>query len=972
MDRGRRAGRVALAAAALLLAALIGGLWAVPALLDWNRYRDSIAALATTAIGRPVRIGGAVTLHLLPQPILTASGIAVEDTGDGVVLTAQELRLRVGLGPLLAGNIDARDLVLSGADLRLPWPPAPGALAQRPPSWLTGLQARVEDSRIEVGGLAVTRIDAALQTDPDTGSLSAAGMGQVGARPWRFTARLTRPGRDGAAGLDISLDGEGPLRDTGGTFSGQLGGDGSLAGRVTGRGPDLSKLLPGPAVAWRGDGRLSAAGGLAVADELALELAGSPARGAVALRVLPSARLDVAIAAGRLDLDSWLPVLMRGTEAAMPTGIDLSAEAATLAGGTLRRLRGAFDLDVDGVTARDVSVLLPGDAQLTLSGRLAARPRVSFEGTGRIVAPDLRTTLRWLEPLVPAMPRLPAGVLRTADLSGKVSAALGQASVSDLRGALDGDGLTGGMALRLGPRLSIGAGLSFDRLTLDPWMPNLPALGTAAGAAEALARALAVDADLHLQAKAASWHGVPLGPVNFDGQSEAARLTLRRLEAGPLGMRLTASGTVGEDGRVGEGRIELAAPDLQPLRMAFPNLPVLLPLLRGPGGAVLTASGLPDALAVHVTAEASDLRFEAQPTVNLSTRRWSGPVTLRHPGAPRLLEQLGGGSTAAWLGDGSFSLLAQVRSDEKRVVLDSFDLGAGALRAAGQLTLVPWAPGGFSVAGQVVAETLPLPSPYPQSPEPLPVALLLGWQAALRLDASQVLVGQEPALQRLSAEVLVKDGVLTLPRVSARAGTGLLAGRAWFAAGSEPPRMEVHGTLTGLALPEAPAEPEPATAIDLTGVLDATLDAAAGGYSPAALLATAAGTASVTVRDGTLTGFDLPALAAALADPDRSHTAARAAQALAGGTTPFTRIQIPLTLQRGTVSAQGALASPAGTAQFTGSVDLLGATVDGRATIRPDMPADAPVLGLRVGGPAIAPIRTPELAGLSLWLAGQP
>ncbi len=36
-------------------------------------------------------------------------------------------------------------------------------------------------------------------------------------------------------------------------------------------------------------------------------------------------------------------------------------------------------------------------------------------------------------------------------------------------------------------------------------------------------------------------------------------------------------------------------------------------------------------------------------------RRWSGPMTLHHPGAPRLLELLGVPGTASWLGDGSFS-----------------------------------------------------------------------------------------------------------------------------------------------------------------------------------------------------------------------------------------------------------------------------------------------------------------------------
>ncbi len=986
---GARPGRIALAGAGVLLAVLLAALWVVPNLLDWNRYRDSIAALATSGIGRPVRIGGAISLHLLPQPILTASGIAVDDIGDGVVLTAQELRLRVALGPLLRGRVDARDLTLRGADLRLPWPLAPGALAQRPPAWLTDLQARVEDSRIQVGGLAVTGIDAGLATDSETGTLSVAGTGQVGPRPWHFTARLAQPGRDNVAGLDVSLDGQGLLQDTGGTFSGQLAGDGALSGRVAGRGRDLSQLLPAPPVPWRGQGRLTAAGGLAVADELALEIGGSPARGAVALRVLPEARLDLSLAASRLDLDAWLSVLARGTEGAVPTGampigIDLSAEAATLAGGTLHRLSGAFDLDPGGVTVRDATTYLPGDAQLTLSGHLSSPPRadgaaarpVEFAGMGHLAAPDLRATLRWLEPMAPGvLGSLPAAVLRSADFSAKVSADAGQVSLAELQGLLDGNRLTGSVGLKLGLRPSVNAGLSFDRLTLDSWLPDLSPLATQAGMADALARAAAVDADVHLQVQEATWRGFPMGQVALDAQSEATRLTLRRLEAGPLGMRLTVSGAIGEGRRVTEGRVELTAPDLAALRVAAPpRLPALLALLRGPGTALLQLSGLPDALAARLRIEASDLRIEAQPTLNLVARRWVGPVTLRHPGAPRLLEQAGLGGAAAWLGDGSLSLLAQVTAVDGSLALDRFDLVAGALRANGQLNFEgPGEQEGahLAVSGQVAAETLPLPLPYPRSPEPVSLEWLRGWQAVVRIDAAQVLLGQTPALQDLSADVVLRDGTLTIPRATGRLESGTVSGAAALVADSEPPRLSVQAEVAGAAL-DGPALD---TALDLTaGLVNAKLDLAAAGYSPAALLATMAGSATITVRDGTLSGLDIPAAAAALADPDRSRLAAQAAQALTGGTSPFSTLDLPLLVQRGILSGEGALASPAGDARLSGSIDLLGAAADLRVAVRPG-PAGAPPgpeLGLRVIGPAAALVRTPELAGLALWVAEQP
>ena len=955
-----------------VLMLLVGCVWVLPRMLDWNQYRGSIAALATSGLGRPVRIAGAVTLELLPEPILTASGITVDDTGDGVVLMAQELRLRVALGPLLAGQVDARDLTLRGADLQLPWPPAPGALAQRPPAWLTGLQARVDDSRIMVGGLAITAMSAALSTDPDTGTLSATGAGRMGVGAWRFTVRLGRPGRDGGAVLDASLDGDGPLRDTGGTFSGQLAGDGALTGRVVGRGADLSQLLPAPAVPWRGEGRLSAAAGLAVADELAMEIGGSPARGAVALRVVPEARLDLALAAGRLDLDAWVPVLLRGTAVGMPTGIDLSAEAATLAGGTVRRLRGAFDLDTDGLTVRDTSGLLPGDAQLTLSGRIPARSRPGatpeFEGAARIIAPDVRATLRWLEPFAPAafgpMPlaNLPPGALRTANLAARVTAGVGQASVSGITGTLDSSRVAGGMAIKLGPRMSIGAGLSLEGLALDAWTPDLSAL--AAGGNSLLTQASALDVDVKLDVRQATWRGQPVGPIALDAQTEATRLTLRRFEATVQDVRLTASATIGEGGRT-EGRVELAAPDATPLRGLAPAewaVPAAN-LLRGPGSAMLVLSGLPDALSVRLTADVSDLRVDAQPTLNLAEQRWSGSVTLRHPGAPRLLNALGAGGMGTWLGDGSLSLLSQIVAVPGRLTFDSFDLVAGTLRARGQLTV-----SGRSIAGQVAAEVLPLPAVGLRSADPLPLRWLAGWDGTLRLQADSVLLGQAPLLQDLAADLALQGGMLRFERASARLDGGAMSGSVALDTAREPPALAVQAALSGVAV----SAPMLGTAVDIaSGVLDATMDLQASGHSPATLLATLSGTATATVQDGALRGLDLAAAGAALRNTDAAAVLAGARTALLSGATPVERLDLRIQAGRGVLTPEGALSGPEGDVSVTGSVDLPSAAAELRLLLRPTAPdlAQGPELGLRLTGPLRTLIRTPELAGLSRWLA---
>lgn len=978
--------RLVLGSAGLLLGALLAGVWLVPGMLDWNRYRDGIAALASQQLGRPVHIGGAVSLQLLPQPILTAADVSVNEDGSGdarpggVMLSAKALRLRVALGPLLAGKVDARELVLQGADMRLPWPPPAGSLAQRPPEWLTGLQARVEQSRLQVGDMALTGIDATITTDPDTGTLSAAGVGQAGTRTWQFTARLTRPGRDGSAALDLSLDGQGKLRDTGGTFSGQIGIDGALSGRVAGRGPDLSALMPAPALPWRGDGRLTAAAGLVVADELALEIGGAPARGAVALRVLPAVRLDLAITAGRLDLDAWLPALLgRNTgslRAGIPTGIDLSAEAATLAGGTLRRLRAAIDVGRGPIRLRDVTAVLPGEALLSMAGQVDTEPQTRFDGTVRLAAPDLRGTLRWLQALLPAwVAALPPGVLRTADLSARVTADAGQAAVAELRGAIDGAPVSGGASVRLGVRPTVTAALALDRLAVGAFVTDPGALLSPEAWQAGIAALRSVDAELKLQVKQADWAGVPLGAVAIELQSEATRVALRRLEAQPLGARLSVSGLLGDPGKLTDGRFELVAADLAALRPLLDELEpasiaAVAPLLRGPGSLVVQAGGAAEALTGRVTLELGDLRMEAQPTVNLPARRWAGALTLHHPGAPRLLETLGLGGAAAWLGDGSLSLVGQMAAAPGRIDLDGATLAAGALRATGKLTI-----DGRRISGQVAAETLPLPLIYPRSPDPLPVAWLRPWQGTLRLDAAQVLVGLTSVLQDLSTEMSVGAGVLQLGRIVGRAEGGTVAGALTLDASTDPPRLSVQAQLGGMAVTGAVF----GTPVDvLAGKADMTLDLSAAGYSPATLLATLSGKGLVQLQDGVASGFDLVAASAALALPDARDATQAARSALREGTTMFSRLDASLTVLRGVVTTEAAMTSAAGDGQVSGGVDLLGGSLDMRIALLPAVPGGpvqgvaGPVLGMRLTGLAAALTRTPEVAGVARWLADRP
>lgn len=954
-----RAARLLLASVAALLLLTALAAWLVPGRLDWNRFRPEIERFSSAQLGRDVRIEGPIAVTLLPQPVITASAVAV----DGVApIRADALRLRVGLGALLAGHIEAAELVLRGVDMRIPWPLPASTYPVRPPNWLAAVSARIEQGRVSVGTLTFTGIEATLTTGELTGSYAAAGTGQLYGRSWHFTARLTQPGGDGSAALDATLDGQGPAQGLGATLSGQLGRDATFGGRVAARGPDLSLLLPAPAVPFSAEGRVTVADGLAAADDLALDIGGSLTKAAVAFRVTPAPRLDVALAASRIDLDAWLPALARANASVLPLGIDLSAEAAQLAGGTLRRLRAAIDLSGSDADIREFSAILPGDAWLTLSGH-ATRPGAAppaLDAAMALNAPHARVTLAWLGAVlagVRATPdpatTLPPDVLREADLAATLSLTRDRLSVTALTGTLDGSPIHGGATLAFGRRLSYLAHLSLDHMALDPWLrPGAFDPGRS-------------DIDATLDIGTASWAGHMLAPVHLEAAIEPGRATIRALRIATGGVRASAAGTLVEGGRVADGVLDVTADSGAQLAALFPaafatigdNAPLLL---RLPIHAHADLAGPAQALVSHLTLTLGDLRVTADPIIDMPGLGWSGPLTMRHPGAPRLAELLGLGGAPAWLGDGSFALVAQLAGKPGKWTASGFDIAAGSLHATGQLTLDTADPT-RRVTGQIQADALPLPLPYIRSPEPLPLPSLAGWQANIALQARAVLFSASPLLEQATANLVVTDGVALIQGLKARLGGGQLTGTASLDTAHEPRRLAATMDLSGATI----GGPLFGMAVDLTaGTLDGKLALEAAGNSPAGLLATTAGILRLEAHAGTLAGLDL-----ARASDGLSEAAARAS--VAGGTMKFDRFGLDATIDRGQMTIGTALIeAPSGQLRFTGAVDLPNGTAALHVTARPQV-ADPPDIGLTLTGPLGAPKRTPELAGVAKWLVAR-
>ncbi len=975
---------------ALIAAILVAGAFAAvvlgPRLLDWNRYRGTIAAAASERLGRPVSIAGPVSLALWPAPELTAERV---DVGGASGIRVGSLRLRVGLGSLLAGRIEARQLVLRDLDLRLPWPLPQAVLASRPPHWVGAFAASIEGGTIHLGDLTLTDIQATV-TQAQDGLLAAAGSAHLGARAGRFAVKLGTPGGDGAAGLDVSLEGLGTLAGTGAAFTGAVARDGSLDGHVVARGTDLALLIGAPSLSFRAEGRLTLGDGLAAMDEATFDIGGAPASGAMALRISPVTRLDIALSATRLDLDPWLAALLPATGKAlmqvrMPLGVDLAVEAARLGGGIVERLRARADLDHGAVALSGVSGILPGEARVTLNGTVDAvadAPRLT--GAIRLDAPALRTTLRWLNESGMARVPLPPGpVLRSAAITATLNATPGHFALEALTGRIDGASVAGRVSLEGGAHPGFAVDVATDHLALDPWLPDgdagaaTPLRWLAPGRIAALFGG--ADARVTVRAEHADLRGIPIEGVELDAAATpAGQFTLRQLDGTAMGLHLSAAGTLGADGRLAAARLSLTGPTAAPLAAFAPEGFGTPELWRVPIALSAQADGPPAALALGVALDLGHARLEAQPVIDLDTGGWRMTASLRHPDAMLLLARLGllappaAPGAAGWPGEGSLSLMGQFSrtggpDHAGKLSADSFDLTAGALRAHGRLTL-----DGRQIDGSVTADMLPLPLPDPASQAPLPLAFLRGWHGAVQLQAAQVGAGPYDLLDQAAMTVMLTGDTLTLDGLTARLGGGALSGSARLNIGAAPPALTAAATLQQAAIPP-PSDEAPVGL--LSGRLDATLSLTAAGYSPAAMLATLSGSLHATAHDGALAGFDLfgaaRAITAAAGQPaDATERSLRAA--LQGGTTSFDRLDLSGQAAHGLLTLAGVrLQGPAGTAQAQGSIGLTDGTMDVHIALSPSVPG-APTVGLRLGGLLTAPSRQPELAAAERWLAELP
>lgn len=963
--------RILLALAVLLVAAVAAAAWIVPSRINWQERRAEVEDAASAVLDRRVRIEGKFAFRLLPNTRVSAINLVVEDSGDGFSARAQEVRLVLKFWPLMLGRVVATEVVLVSPRITLSGLSPPIMPAQLAPPWIAQARVRIEDGTLQMGAMAVRGIDARLSGEGPGGPFALEGEATALGRRLRIAAALGRAGFDGTAPVEASLVTTAApateLRAIGLLALPTL----TFAGRVTATTADLSTLMPAPPIAARAEATLTATPDGLAADEVSLDLAGVTGAGAFSAALAP-ARIDLALAFPRLDVDAWrAPLLALVGAGGVPISLELTAEAATFRGATMRGVQLAGRL-ANGQAAIDrFTALLPGNTQLTLSGaasRADGAPR--FEGMAQIDTNDSRGTLAWLG--VPtdwvAQPNL-----RQARGSAQVTLAAGLLQIGALDGTLDAVRLGGGMVVQTaGARPAFGIGLTLERFEPEAWLTE------AARAPDALAASLrGFDANVRLETPLLVLRGpggreISARDASLDATLEAGRLVVRRLASGDtLGARVTSAFTLamGPPVRIQDFRLEIDSSDTAGLAVLVPD-GIARRLFQGPGLLRLAGQAAEQALAIELEAELGGARVEARGHLDVAQPRFTGSTTLRHPGARRWLRQLGWGELAGWIGDGSLSVRAPLDAQPTRLALGGFELVAGAVRAEGELALAlpPAAPPALS--GRVALETIAIPLPAADSSIVLGFDLFAGWSAEVALRARRLLLGPL-VLDQPEAKLAVADGTARLQDVSAMLAGGKLEGRVELSLAAAQPVLSgavdiagatITGPISGAALDVA------AGRLDLAGTWSAR------GFAPAALVATLSGEGEVQLHQGVLAGFDLAAVTGALQGTTRATDAlARLRAALSGGATAFERLEGRFRLEGGALGFEGAtLAAEPGTALLSGTLDLGARAIDVRAMLEPAGAEALPPIGMRLTGPAGAPRRSVDTAEAARWLSARP
>ena len=332
----------------LFVAAVLIG----PGLIDWNQYKDKIAAQAKAITGRDLTIDGDIQITVLPAPALVVKDVALANLEGATateIVRLKSLEIRIALGPLLSGQIQVETIKLDTpvielevmGDGRRNWdfpapagkekkdagPPGAGGAA---PKAGTGLDVRLDSFIIENGTLVyrdlkggtverVHGINARIAASSMTGPFEMSGRVQVRGVPLEYDLSVGQiiAGRTVPFSVNLGFEPAATKVQIAGALLG-LGGSPKFKGKVKGEGKSVAELIqalagPGPLPGFLGQGfELSGAVVATPKDleikDLAVSLGTSQAKGVLLAKLGDVPNVSLNLAVSRIDLDKWLSV----------------------------------------------------------------------------------------------------------------------------------------------------------------------------------------------------------------------------------------------------------------------------------------------------------------------------------------------------------------------------------------------------------------------------------------------------------------------------------------------------------------------------------------------------------------------------------------------------------------------------------------------------------------------------------------
>ena len=412
-----------------LVAALVG-----PLFVDWTQYRGVFEARASRMVGLPVRVTGAIDARILPTPSVVLRNVEIGEPGQAPRLTARELGIELGLGPLFRGKLRAVDTRVVAPNLRLGLNPDgrldwPKSQAGIDPDQFSIDRLRIDDGRAAITD-ARSGVGTVLEKLSFNGELRSLagpvkGEGGFSIDGERFAYRVSagRADADGAK-LKVALDpSEHPLTiEVDGTLrvdNSAPAFDGSFTlARPAGIAPSSGRGVA--AVPWRATGRVKATSANALFEQVEVQY-GPEGRaiklsGVAQMKLGKGAYLSSVLSAREVDLDQAfdLPEPVRNLPVAaaramaetisgaikppFPLQLGVGVDSITLAGSSLQAVRGDFNFYSSGLDIETFEFRAPGVTQVRVSGRLAlAGAEASFKGPATIEAADPRAFAAWLE-----------------------------------------------------------------------------------------------------------------------------------------------------------------------------------------------------------------------------------------------------------------------------------------------------------------------------------------------------------------------------------------------------------------------------------------------------------------------------------------------------------------------------------------------------------------------------------------------